>query len=200
MILAVFMKGHFKKTTFVMVGALAVGFLLWEMLRPQEPAYQGKRLSAWLRVVGSSVNLVESNQAREAVKEMGTNALPTLIRMLGTRESLLKSKLRPASLRYPLVRRFYIPRADPPGPGLWWIGFRILGPSAKPAVPQLIEMLGTEDDLIRSRVASSLEAIGPVAFPELLEAYRTRTGRVNSGAATVLYSIDLQAALNAGVK
>ena len=168
-------------------------------LRPQEAAYQGKRLSAWLRVVGSP-NLVEANQAREAVKEMGTNALPTLIRMLGTRESLLKSKLRQASFRYPLVRRFYVPAPDPPGPGLWWMGFRILGSRAKPAVPQLIEMLGTEDDLIRSRVASSLEAIGPIAFPELLVAYRTRTGRVNSGAATVLYSIDLQAAVKAGVK
>ena len=79
-------------------------------------------------------------------------------------------------------------------------GFRILGSRAKPAVPQLIGMLGTDDDLIRSRVASSLEAIGPSAFPELLEAFRTSNGQVSSGAATVLYSIDLERAVKAGVK
>jgi len=180
-----------------LLGAIAVTAFVVPLFRSNEPVYQGRRLSAWLRVV-ASVNEVEADQATEAVKEMGTNALPTLIRMLGTRESLLKSKLRQASFRYPLVWRFNILGADPPE--LAWIGFRILSSHAKPAVPQLIEMLGTEDDLIRSRVASSLMAIGPAAFPELLEAYRTRTGRVNSGAATVLYSIDLQAALKAGVK
>jgi HEAT repeat protein len=64
----------------------------------------------------------------------------------------------------------------------------------------LIEMLGHKDDLIRSRVAGALEAIGPSAFPELLEAYRTGSNRVSAGAATVLYSIDLQAAVKAGVR
>ena len=67
-------------------------------------------------------------------------------------------------------------------------------------VPQMIEMLGTEDDLIRGRVATSLEGIGPIAFPALLQAFRTSNGRVSSGAATVLYSIDLERAAKAGVK
>jgi len=180
----------------VLVAIIVAGGVAYS-LRSSEPIYQGRRLSAWLQDVGSAYP-VEANQAREAVKEMGTNALPTLIRMLGTRESFLKAKLRQLSFRYPLFQRFYVPKADPPG--LAWMGSRILGSRAKPAVPQLIGMLGTDDDLIRSRVASSLEAIGPSAFPELLEAFRTSNGRVSSGAATVLYSIDLERAVKAGVK
>ena len=166
-------------------------------LRPREPTYRGKRLSTWLQSLHIG-KWVEAEEAREAVKEMGTNALPTLIRMLGTRDPFLKRQLQHLSFRYPLVGRFYDSKADPPG--LAWMGFRVLGSRAKPAVPQLIEMLGHEDDSIRSRVASSLESIGPSAFPELLEAYRTGNSRVSAGAATVLYSIDLQAAVKAGVK
>ena len=51
-----------------------------------------------------------------------------------------------------------------------------------------------------AKQASSLEAIGPSALPELLEAYRVGNSWVSGGAATVLYWFDTQAAVKAGVK
>src|SRR5688572_24262698 len=67
--------------------------LLCLALRPREPVFDGRPLSVWLQELGSE-NSVKANRAREAVKAMGTNALPTLIHLLGTRESFLKAKLR----------------------------------------------------------------------------------------------------------
>jgi len=52
----------------------------------REPIYQGRGLRAWLWEYYNGGNLVG---VTNAVREMGTNAIPTLLRMLRKRDSFL---------------------------------------------------------------------------------------------------------------
>jgi len=63
-----------------------LGIAAWFVLRPDsEPIYKGKPLTYWLdeRAEGSDA----------AVDQIGTNAIPTLLRLLNTHDSKLKLKL-----------------------------------------------------------------------------------------------------------
>src|ERR1041385_5672357 len=51
--------------------------------RCAEPTYQSKSLTKWLKVFEKSEpNSAEENRARDAVRTIGTNAIPNLIKML----------------------------------------------------------------------------------------------------------------------
>ena len=48
---------------------------------PKEPEYQGKKLSEWLAIYdGTNTTVVAKDQAAEAVRQIGTNAVPWLIK------------------------------------------------------------------------------------------------------------------------
>lgn len=56
------------------------GGIAWLTLRPSEPMYEGKTLSVWLEeYVHSSPNSELSNNAKDALHHIGTNAIPTLL-------------------------------------------------------------------------------------------------------------------------
>jgi hypothetical protein len=87
-----------------------IGMIAWQVLRQSEPVYQGKPLSAWLGVC-SKLSLDWQNSLmhpsdslfnpsfgpvlseKAAVRQAGTNALPTLLRMLLVKDSALKDRL-----------------------------------------------------------------------------------------------------------
>jgi hypothetical protein len=86
----------------LLLAALAICIVIvW----PREPHYHGRSLSAWLAALddGEGGNGIvwdaksppaptkQQLEAAEAVRQMGTNALPVLLRMLQTRESALVS-------------------------------------------------------------------------------------------------------------
>src|SRR5438045_5789104 len=66
-----------------------IGVIAWEVLlsHEHEPVYQGKRLSVWLRDSSGTSELTN------AVRQIGTNGIPTLLKMLRKRESPSVSKL-----------------------------------------------------------------------------------------------------------
>ncbi|HYG34171.1 MAG TPA: hypothetical protein VEC99_05275, partial [Clostridia bacterium] len=70
----------------VLVGVC--GWISWLSLRHQksEPVYQGKTLSAWLNEANPRTSLL-TDTAAEAVRHMGTNAVPYLLQQLGAPES-----------------------------------------------------------------------------------------------------------------
>src|SRR5215469_11736120 len=68
-----------------------LGGLAWEVLRtkdPPEPVYQGKRLGEWLAGYNGP-----SPETDEVVRRLGTNAIPTLLRMLRAKDSQLAAGL-----------------------------------------------------------------------------------------------------------
>jgi hypothetical protein len=64
------------------------GVIAWQILRGREhePVYRGKRLSLWLNYRTA----LKAQEAHDAVRQAGTNAIPTLLRMLRAKDSGLK--------------------------------------------------------------------------------------------------------------
>jgi hypothetical protein len=78
----------------VLLAAIA-GLAVWQGLRSpeREPVYQGKRLSSWLIASVTNGTPEAQAQAYAAVRQVGPNALPTLLRMLRAKDSRLKAEL-----------------------------------------------------------------------------------------------------------
>src|SRR5262245_14078553 len=70
----------------------AVGFFLWRHLVAREPTFEGRPLTRWLdHHVPSSAAIPPYgspgwNKAHEAIRNIGTNGIPTLLKMIGTRD------------------------------------------------------------------------------------------------------------------
>jgi HEAT repeat protein len=149
--------------------------------------YQGKHLSAWLDPAEYHEGGVDP-EAERAVRQIGTNAIPFLLKLAAARDSPLKARV---CARVPdgwldssvgrLERHAMSLEAGNHEivlPGEWFasyvrrsfhnhfsaaFGFEALGPAAKPAVPALIKLLDDGDDDIRETAAKGLRSIGPEA-------------------------------------
>src|SRR5438445_7206575 len=154
--------------------ALAGG-LAWLVLRPREPLYQGKPLSACLDqcVASGLVNSLSPSclEAKDAIRQIGTNGLPLLLRLISTRDSPLTKQLM-AHLPKPWLMRLQLQRRAWHAHLLGGAGFFILGPVAKPAVPALVELVIDPDPDVRATAVSALVPFGPeahAAVPALLK-------------------------------
>jgi hypothetical protein len=156
----------------VLLVAAVGGFLVWQVLRDQEPVYQGKPLSVWLR------DFKGNPQLTTAVRQIGTNGIPALLRMLARKDSPLASKpvvfwnrhvwSLQRWLRDPRWYHIGAVHANTDGQ----LGFEILGTNAQQAAPALIAIY--ERNISRdSQTATSraLNAIGPVAQRMAIPSY-----------------------------
>src|SRR5713226_2266014 len=71
---------------------IGAGVAVWKGSHPNDPVIRGKRLSAWL-VDKASGDLRVRNQAIDAIREAGTNALPRMVEMLQAQDSIIKQRL-----------------------------------------------------------------------------------------------------------
>ena len=144
---------------------------------PKEPEYEGKKLSEWLEL-----QPLQSRESAEAVRAIGTNAVPFLTRWV-------EFELPPWRLR--LLRTY----AKVPNPlrinkvGSWVVdsdaqrraanavnGFQVLGDWARSAVPELARYIADPAKLDYSRVAIALAyAGGEEALPPLLTALEDKS-------------------------
>jgi hypothetical protein len=155
------------------------GGVAWLALRPTEPpepVYQGKRLSAWLDdyyISGlTHGSPVENDEVDMVVRGFGTNAIPTLLRMLGSTDSTLKELAWLAqdhfheNLGLTHISLAFVQHVQA-GMAFW-----ALGAEAKDAVPRLIDMYDRNQDMYpREGIAYALCGIGPPAsnaVPSLL--------------------------------
>jgi hypothetical protein len=81
-----------KRRVLTVSGVLAFVALVWLLTRPPEAAYDGRSLTQWTALLGSPATDEEA-QAFAAIEAMGTNALPTIVRLLGSRDSALETSL-----------------------------------------------------------------------------------------------------------
>ncbi len=148
----------------IMVGGLAIFYLL----PPGEPVYNGKRLSVWLEGydLPASVGLNEQagrHNADEAVRNCGTNAIPTLLRMLRAKDSPFLIKLIALGRKQSFIKIKYTPAYIKNEEAA--NGFRALAASASSAVPELIAIYKqriSERSLFNT--AEAFESIGPAAI------------------------------------
>ena len=115
-----------------------------------EPEYDGHPLSYWLddsfRYYGAE--RVTNSNASAAVHSIATNALPFLIHWIQT-------PIRSSQ--------------DPDLQSRALVGFVILGPEAKPAIPDLIKIIGRDSNW----PAMALSYVGPDVVPPLIELLQT---------------------------
>jgi hypothetical protein len=181
-------KAHKKLIGFCLTLTSAIACLVAvQPIQAAEPEYQGKALSGWLLalhvnpsdeevVAATQLNvdpakLVEQKRSRvqEAIRQIGTNGLPTLLDIISVEQwdrkkvlGKLKSKdfqKAAGNERVPAdVFR-----------GLAVDGFGILGTNAEPAIPQLTRLLYASPEC-RPEVACALVQIGPNGFAVLTNA------------------------------
>jgi hypothetical protein len=152
------------------VALIAVaGVIAWQMLREREPVYQGKPLSVWFRqyrfthVEGDGGEL--GKQSETAIRQIGTNAIPTYLGIVSTRESALKLKLMALVPKRWLARLPMSSVYDFRFLGAY--GLIGLGAEAKPAVPVLTALLKDNDPDVRETAVFTLRSLGPVASDAL---------------------------------
>lgn len=137
-----------SKRIVILTGLLlagVVGVVWWRSAGPPEPVYQGRPLSSWLdhHVASSSARPPYGSpawkEADEAIRHIGTNAVPTLVRMLRAKDKPdFVLKLMDWGRRHGLPGMQYR-RASAQHEEAEY-AFEMLGADAVSAVPDLIEI------------------------------------------------------------
>ena len=138
-------------------------FLAIQSAPAEEPVYSGKPLSDWLLL-----NATGDESAEAAIRQIGTNAIPTLLDILGAKEwnkNRVVSKLKSADLK----KGFQGEKADAETlRGIAVDGFKVLGTNAESAVPKLTKLF--HDPETCSEAAMVLTQVGPKGFSVLTNA------------------------------
>jgi HEAT repeat protein len=156
-----------------------VGVIVWQAGQQREPVYQGKPLSEWLKTYAKLRHggdhppaLMKLEwKADEAVRQIGSNAIPTLLRLLKAKDSPLKLMLVGLAKRQHIIKIEFLPadRWNQAGFG----GFEVLETNAQSAVPALIGIVNqniSHDS--QSYTIETLGLLGPAAkaaVPTLLQ-------------------------------
>lgn len=147
---------------------------------PQEPTYEGKRLSEWIELNGGAFYGRQLDddaryEAAGAIQAIGTNALPHLLSEIayqpkGLRLVVLRNWQRiPSAIRQ--NRRFF-QLMNRPGmrANMAVESFKILRSRAGSVIPELSQLAQSTNHFggTRSRALSALACIGPDAIPAML--------------------------------
>lgn len=189
------MKKQWWIPGFVLLALIATVVVVFN-LPPKEPVYQGRRLTSWVEDLEHAAFGSEKHQAAsEAVKHIGTNAVPTLLQMLRV-DSPVKLKLN-ALLKKQSFIKFRFAAADQARYHRAVLACYTLGPDARPATPALIRLLnkGPVGSLAWAGIGPALAQIGPEAVPPLIATLANTNFRVRTEA---VFSLERFASLNKG--
>ncbi len=153
----------------VLLAALG-GIILWRVDQPRDPMYQGRSLSQWLKEYDPRIFINNKEEVDDAIRHIGTNAIPTLLKMLRSKDNVVKAAAVKQAERANLIWISLAEERDVEAAQ----GFEVLGASAKDAVPALVEIykqrISPDSEMA---TAWALGCIGPAAkkaIPQLLEA------------------------------
>jgi HEAT repeat protein len=173
-----------RRRRFLLLAGCAITAILVTLLWPRErePEFKGCKLSDWLVQYQNQwhydgyYDTPELREAGEAVRHIGTNALPCLLKWISyeipawryqlfgtaTKSRFFRSQ---AMVKRLLGEREF--RAD-----LARIGFEILGPDARQAVPELVALMNSSGTPHAARKATfALGHLGGDALPPLMTAF-----------------------------
>src|SRR5919108_2859547 len=186
-------------------GLLAVVCLL-VLSSSDEPEYQGRELSRWLNELAHSDSPVDADKpipAREALREMGTKVIPHLLKRLRFRDSFAKRNLVRLALRAGFIdierytREEYLFKREGYYHATAANGFRLLGPKAVSALPDLVSLMNQGGSSGWS-AAYAIAGIGPEAVRPITQALTNQNPEVRASAVfalTGLYQADSSAAV-----
>ena len=139
----------------------------------KEPSYKDRTLTDWTRDIDPRFMVMVGNEPPEwlAIRHMGTNAIPTLLKWMAEKDPPEPQKPNLAS-SYTAVRS---KRAE--------LTFWILGETAQPAIPELTRLaLTTRDPERIDRCIDALAQIGPASLPSFIQILRNGTYRARFSA------------------
>ncbi len=184
--------GKKRRILFAVLVLAILGGLAWMVFSPRvepEPVYQGKSLSVWLENYDPYNTKRSSQQSiatQTAIQTMGTNAIPTMLRMLRTPNLPWKNWLFALAQKQHVIKIKYV---EP------WrnyeraaYGLQALGPRAADAVPELLKMFDQYPGA-QMALARDIAYIGPdakMAVPSLL---RHTTSKDSDTRANSLYAL-----------
>jgi len=151
---------RFRRT--LLFFAILGGLIMFIRLFPtsHDPLYQGKPISDWLLSE-------DDTQPERILRQVGTNAVPCLLRMLRVKDSAVKTNLMALLHQQHFIHVNFIPAGERNYRAA--LGFGILGPSAYAAVSNLADIydqrISVESQCL---TADSLGAIGPAATNAIL--------------------------------
>jgi HEAT repeat protein len=174
----------------ILLGVLFVGLaggLIWMLSRLTEPAYQGKRLSAWLSEYSANGGPGKNNQADVAFREMGTKAIPWLLRIIRSDDPPFQRMTSELNRMQSLVH-FPVREASK----LRWaatFALYAMGTNAESALPALTNLLfrsNAANYLLLLNSAISLAGMGTAGLPPLLAALTNQNSSIRAAAAEAL--------------
>ena len=145
--------------------------LVWP--RHREPEYAGKKLSEWLLACGSQGNGPEADEAVDAIRHIGTEALPWLMTWRSYQMAPVKADLISTLEKGPLAGATTRAIATSLSrqqrlAAQTLTGYQILGSQARPAIPELTSLM--KDEWSSVWAMHALANIGPEGLPALLAA------------------------------
>lgn len=162
-----------------------LGVLGWFVQRPNEPVYQGKRLSYWLKHL-ENWDGNTNDPAFVAFHDMGSNAIPPLLSVLqsgggGFRRMIMEVNKKQSVVQLPFGKPWEQTTA-----AAW--ALYAMGPNARPALPVLSNLLFFHPtEIITS--ATVMAGIGSDALPCLLSALTNQNYRIRDAA---VYGLGLE--------
>jgi hypothetical protein len=187
-----------RRRQIIVIGTLAlaaIGGAVW-LLVPGEPRYQGKGLGDWLRSLDKTplafTGLApETNQpAAQALFQMGSDAVPYLVRELRVRDAAWKLKLREWLAKESFLGIDLTPDYVRQRRAIQ--ACYALGPTAKAAIPELTERL-SERRISQTLRTFALAATGPDALPSMIGALTNSDPEVRLYTASAFRNVAFEA-------
>jgi hypothetical protein len=171
--------GKKRRILWAVLLVAVVAAVVWLSMPSPEPVYQGKRLSYWLAGYDTgNYNAMHpmgpspptAGQADNAIRQIGTNAVPALLRMLQLPNPTLTERLLNVARKQHIIK---IPFESANLNEKAFFGLMALGSQASNAVPQLIAIFEKNPSSFPQTAAPAiLGTIGPAserAVPALLQ-------------------------------
>ncbi len=128
---------------FILVVLATLFFLA---VRPRQPAYGGRTLDAWLRDLQKDRPWAEREAAEEAISQIGTNAVPHLLQLLRRSDPAFKRDVLKWVQAQTKLDTSSLSTAESSSAAVE--AFRVLGPRARPWLPDLEPLVSTNDPLV----------------------------------------------------
>jgi hypothetical protein len=150
---------------------------LWP--REREPEYNGKKLSEWLEISASRKYNDRWPQAEDAVRHIGTNALPWLSKWMSYESPKWKDQMARWKVWNILPRQLYRLVYNADFQTIWAAeGFRILAPTSEQVSDELARLANRWPKPSSTRAFVTALNLGPAGLPILFNVATNRTGPV----------------------
>lgn len=146
------------KWLLLIFSASVISSIVFGRYHREGPRYNGRTLLEWTK-------LSQTPEARDAIRAMGTNALPDLVKWIADEPAAW----RKTPYRLPKkVPKWMVDESSDKRAELALKGFEILGTNASPALPGLLRLIGnTNAPMARSHAMEALTHLGNCAIPTL---------------------------------